>query len=149
MTDQMKRRAEDTSDMSLAISEHHYVIKKHAAMLGEIKDICKANADGVSELKLANKDFTDKFHKHVEKEDSFEKVLTDLSVNMEKVIDYTNKMEYGAWLMSKIKVIAMWITAVSAGGWSASEILKYFNRHQNIMKITKVYLAIEKACNSD
>ena len=98
-------------------------------MLGEIKDICKANADGVSELKSANKDFTDKFFKHVEKEDSFEKVLTDLSFNMDKVIDYTNKMEYGAWLMSKIKVIAMWITAVSAGGWSASEILKYFNRH--------------------
>ena len=119
----MENKRADISEMQATIDEHHYVITRHAKIIGETHEFSKSNAEGITQL-------TEEFRSHVAKEKNFEDALNQIRDDNKLVLDYVNKMEVGAWFMSKIKSIVTWLTVVAGGGWSINELVKHFHDKQ-------------------
>jgi len=109
----MDNRRGDIDDMQLAIDEHHYTIKRHSEMIGEIHGYSKQNAENIVDLAQTIK-------KHVKKEDDQDKrqealdaTLMNLVTQVTPLDDIRNEAASFVRTMKRIKGVIAWIAGIS------------------------------------
>lgn len=98
-------------DLRTDLQEDRYVIRRNSADIAEIKDL---------------------LHKHIGEEAMcFHEIHAKIEImakNNEIITEYVNKMQVGAWVMHRIKIIVLWFAAI---GGSFIALYEWLTRYQN------------------